>query len=251
MRFVARHIESRPVLALVAAVLVSVTGLAAAAGGGAALESPRIDQGNVKSLQSGARHFINNCMGCHSVEFSRYSRVAADLGLNEDDVVANFIFTTDAEGEPTKVGSLMTNNMTREYGEQAFGVQPPDLSLTARSLGKDWIYTFLKSFYLDPERASTGVNNTVSPGTAMPHILWNYQGWQTLDEDDHLTLAEPGTMSPDEYDDMVADITNFLGYVSDPIKETRHRIGTLVLLFLFGLLAVAWFLKKEYWKDVV
>lgn len=229
-------------------------GAAQAAGVGAALETPRIDQGNVRSLQAGARHFINNCMGCHSVEYSRYSRLAEDLELDEDDVIANFIFTTDADGEPTKVGSLMTNNMSTEYGAQAFGVKPPDLSLTARSRGKDWIYTFLKSFYLDPERAGTGTNNVVYPGTAMPHVLWNYQGWQTLEDvdgHDELVLTEPGALSADEYDTMIADITNFLGYVSDPIKETRHKIGLIVLLFLFGLLAVAWFLKKEYWKDVV
>ncbi len=225
------------------------------AGAGAALETPRIDQGNVRSLQSGARHFINNCMGCHSVEYSRYSRLAEDLQLDETDVEANFIFTTDADGEPTKIGSLMTNNMTKEYGATAFGVKPPDLSLTARSRGTDWIYTFLKTFYLDPDRAGTGVNNVVYPGTAMPHVLWKYQGWQELGEDSHgdaaLTLAEPGVMSPDEYDTMISDITNFLGYVADPIKETRHSMGVLVMLFLLVLLVGSWFLKKEYWKDVV
>jgi len=93
----------------------------------------------------------------------------------------------------------------------------------------------------------------------MPHVLWNYQGWQTLSEGDDghggtvktLELTEPGSLSADEYDTMIADITNFLGYVSDPIKETRHRMGFWVILFLFGLLAIAYFLKKEYWKDVV
>lgn len=240
-------------LALVTS-LFSSAAVHAAGGGGAALESPRIDQGNVRSLQSGARHFINNCMGCHSVEYSRYSRLAADLELSEEDVADNFIFTTDADGEPTKVGSLMTNNMSSDYGAQAFGVKPPDLSLTARSRGKDWIYTFLKSFYLDPDRVGTGSNNVVYPGTAMPHVLWNYQGWQALEEVDgqpKLSLVEAGSLSADEYDTMIADITNFLGYVSDPIKETRHRIGMLVMLFLIALLVVAYFLKKEYWKDVV
>ena len=136
----------------------------------------------------------------------------------------------------------------------------PILSLTARSRGTDWIYTFLKSYYVDPDRAGTGVNNLVYPGTAMPHILWQQQGWQTpvYGEEAHgatpivgLELSDPGTMSPEEYDDMIADITNFLAYMADPIKQTRHRVGIIVMLFLFGLLAVTYLLKKEYWKDVV
>ena len=116
-------------------------------------------------------------MGCHSAGYNRYSRVAQDLGLSEEDVERNLIFTTDENGEPTKIGALMENNMTVEYGKQAFGVMPPNLSLTARSRGEDWIYTMLKSYYLDPERAGTGVNNLVWPGTAMPHVLWHEQGW--------------------------------------------------------------------------
>lgn len=246
-------------IAAMAVLALLLPGSARAAGSSVPLESPRIDQGNIKSLQSGARHFINNCMGCHSVEYSRYSRLAEDLELDEQDVIDNFIFTTDAEGEATKVGATMVNNMSRDYGEQAFGIKPPDLSLTARSRGTDWIYSFLKAFYLDPDRTGTGTNNLVYPGTAMPHVLWQYQGWQGVEEGDDghggttqvLSLVEPGSLSPDEYEVMIADITNFLGYVSDPIKETRHRIGFWVLLFLVGLLVLAYFLKKEYWKDVV
>jgi len=257
----ARLLVGALVGAAVLALSLASFGTADAAGAGVALEEPRIDQGNEKSLQRGAAHFVNNCMGCHSAGYNRYSRVAADLGLSEEDVERNLIFTTDADGEPTKVGALMTNNMTREYGQQAFGVKPPDLSLTARSRGTDWIYSFLNTFYLDPDR-QTGVNNLVYPGTAMPHVLWNYQGFQVLEDGEseaegeahgapQLVLADAGSLSAEEYDDMTADITNFMAYMADPIKETRHRIGWLVMLFLLGLLVVAYFLKKEYWKNVV
>lgn len=230
-----------------------------AAGPTVALETPLIDQGDQKSLQRGARVFVNNCMGCHNASYSRYNRVAQDLGLSEEDVENNFIFTTDAAGEPTKVGSLMTNNMTTDYGKQVFGVVPPNLSLTARSRGVDWIYSFLKSYYVDPDITTTGVNNLVYPGTAMPHVLWQEQGWQTpvYGEEENgskpitdLELSEEGSLSPEQYADLAADITNFLAYVADPIKETRHRIGMIVMLFLFGLLAIAYLLKKEYWKDI-
>jgi len=245
---------------LLAATAILTAGDLRAAGSAIELESPRIDQGNKKSLQRGAQAFINNCMGCHSAGYHRYSRMAQDLGLSEEDVENNLIFTTDDAGEPTKVGALMTNNMTTDYGRQAFGVVPPNLSLTARSRGVDWIYTYMKSYYVDPSKTTTGVNNLVYPGTAMPHVLWQEQGWQTpvYGEESHgskpitgLELAEAGTMSPDEYADLIADITNFMAYVSDPIKETRHRVGIIVMLFLFGLLAIAYTLKKEYWKDVV
>ena len=276
-------------LALLGAALALLpSGESRAAGAAVELEHPRIDDDNEKSLQRGARAFVNYCMGCHNAAYQRYSRLAKDLGLSEEDVEKNLIFTTDESGEPTKVGALMTNAMTDEYGAQAFGVTPPNLSLTARSRGEDWIYTFLKTFYVDPERAGTGVNNLVYPGTAMPHVLWPLQGWQTLetseqaaeaaaevdalapgteetgadggssaDQGGHgaiapvLKLSEPGTLTPEQYDDLIADITNFLSYVSDPIRGERHTIGLFVMLFLFALLGVAWFLKREYWKDVV
>lgn len=231
-----------------------------AAGTAVQLESPRIDQGNEKSLQRGAQAFVNYCMGCHSAGYQRYSRLAQDAGLSEADVEDNLIFTTDDAGERSKVGNLMTNTMSIDYAKQVFGVVPPNLALTARSRGVDWIYTYLKSYYVDPDRVGTGVNNLVFPDTAMPHVLWNLQGWQTpvYGEESHgtrpitgLELVEAGTMTEDEYDDLIADITNFMAYMADPIKQTRHRMGIFVMLFLFILLFIAYKLKKEYWKDVI
>lgn len=241
------------------AALASISSTAFAAGAGVALDSPRIDTSNQKSLQRGAKAYINYCMGCHSADYQRYSRLAADLGLEEDDVLNNLIFTTDEAGERTKVGSLMTNNMTREYGRQSFGVAPPNLALTARSRGEDWIYSYLKSFYLDESRVGVGVNNKVYPNAAMPHVLWEQQGWQKPvyeGEGDakHFVGFEQvteGTMSTQEYDRLITDITAFMSYMADPIKQTRHRIGMFVMLFLLVLTVLAYFLKKEYWKDVV
>lgn len=229
-----------------------------AAGGGAELESPRIDQSNVKSLQRGAKVFVNYCMGCHTAGYQRYSRMARDLGLTEADVENNLIFTTDKEGAPTKVGSLMNNTMSEDYAKQAFGVVPPNLSLTARSRGLDWIYSYMRSFYNDPERG-VGVNNTVYPGAAMPHVLWELQGEQRpiyKDVDGHKVFdkfeqVSPGQLSPAEYDKLMGDLTNFMGYLSDPIKTTRHRVGAYVILFLLILLGLSVMLKREYWKDVI
>jgi len=243
---------------LTAALVFAVSNVKAA-GSAVALETPLIDQSNDKSLQRGAQAFINNCMGCHSAGYQRYSRMAQDLGLSEEDVSNNLIFTTDEAGEPTKVGALMTNTMSSEYGKQAFGVVPPNLALTTRSRGIDWVYTYLKSYYVDPSKTTTGVNNLVYPGTAMPHVLWDLQGWQkpiygegkNSSKIVGLELSEQGSLSPEAYDDLIADITNFMAYMADPIKETRHQVGIIVMLFLFGLLGIAYMLKKEYWKDVV
>jgi len=242
---------------VLSALLLLLVSNARAAGTSVHLETPIIDQGSKKSLQRGAKAFVNHCMGCHSMGYQRYSRMAEDLGLSKEDVEANLIFTTDAEGEPTKFGALMTSSMSAEYGKQAFGVAPPNLALTARSRGVDWIYTYLKSYYLDPSKTTTGVNNLVYPGTAMPHVLGDLQGWQVPVQEegsvviDSLKLETPGSLSPEEYDTMAADITNFMAYASDPIKATRHRVGMWVMLFLFVLLGLTYALKKEYWKDVV
>jgi len=254
--------KTRLVLALVFALVVAavfVGSPAHAASGGFELETPLIDTSNQKSLQRGAQAYVNYCMGCHTADYQRYSRLASDLGLSEDDVVTNLIFTTDKAGEIDKVGSLMANSMSEDYGRQAFGVVPPNLALTARSRGEDWIYTYLKTFYRDESRGGVGVNNLVYPGAAMPHVLWEQQGWQEPvyegeGADKKLTglkLATEGTLSPQEYDDLIRDITAFLSYMADPIKHTRHRIGMWVMLFLLLLTGLAYFLKKEYWKDVV
>lgn len=243
------------VMFALSAAMLPVSG-AMAAGGGATLESADVDIHNKSSLQRGAKYFVNYCMGCHSASFSRYNRVALDLGLTDDQVKDNLIFTR-TDGQPTKVGELMKNGMTSKYGEAAFGAAPPDLSLVGRSRGGDWIYSFLKAFYVDPSRP-LGVNNTVFENAGMPHVLWELQGWQEAEihDDGHghvtkeLKLVEKGTASPAEYDQIVRDITNFLVYVGEPAQLHRRSIGVWVLLFLAFFGIIAYFLKKEYWKDV-
>lgn len=243
------------IIMLVLSLLVPAIGQTAESS--VALESHRLNLGE-KSLQRGLKYFTNYCMGCHSAEYSRYNRVAADLNLTEQQMLDNIIFTRDAEGEQTKVGEKMMVAMTTEYGKETFGVAPPDLSLTARSRGADWIYTYLKSFYLDEARPM-GVNNTVFENVGMPHALWPLQGWQkgTYHQDaegnqvlDGLELATEGEMTPDEYDQVVTDITNFMVYLSEPAQAKRKSLGIKVMLFLFVFTGLAYLLKQEYWRDV-
>ncbi len=231
------------------------------ASGGMHLDKADIDLSNKASLQRGFKYFTNYCYGCHSLSLTRYSRIGEDLDIPKDILQSEVIFARDEKGEPVKVGNYMKTAMRKSYGDQAFGKAPPDLSVVARARGSDWIYTYLRSFYLDPSRPF-GVNNTAFDNVGMPHVLWELQGWQVLKKSEHehgegnhggpgkLELAVPGSVSPVEYDQVVRDITNFLTYMAEPVREKRLTTGIFVMLFLFVFFVAAYFLKKEYWKDV-
>jgi len=242
------------------AAIVVTSGLSAtaiAAGGGAALDHFTPERTD-RTLQRGARVFMNYCMGCHSADYHRYSHMARDIGLSESAVVENLVFTTDDAGEKTKVGALMANNMSSDYGKEAFGVVPPNLALVSRSRGVDWLYTYMRSFYLDESRPF-GANNTVFPQVGMPHVLADLQGWRkpiySIDSEGHEQLdgfqqVTAGTLTEDEYDAMITDLVSFLDYLGDPNREARHSLGIKVMLFLLIFLVLAVLLKKEYWKDI-
>lgn len=206
------------------------------------------------SLQRGAQAFVNYCLTCHSAEYMRYNRMR-DLGLTENQISENLIFTGQ------KVGELMTVAMKKKEAKQWFGVAPPDLSVIARSRGPDWLYTYLRTFYRDDSTA-TGWNNLLFDKAAMPHVLYQLQGEQRLNvkaEDDghggihevkELKLASPGVLSKAEYDAYVADLVNYLVYVGEPAATKRTQLGAFVMLFLFLMLGLTYALKKEYWRDI-
>ena len=242
---------TKKIVVFVAGMLVSLSALAA---GGGNLQQAGNDLGDQSSLQRGAALYMNYCSGCHSLKYVRYSRIASDLGLTEDQVQASLNFTGAKVGEQVHVA------MSAEDAQEWFGQVPPDLSLVSRVRGSDWIYTYLKSFYLDPDRP-LGWNNTLFPNASMPNPLWMMQGLQRaefgpLDEAtgerpvERLVIAEPGNAAPAEYDQAVRDITNFLEYVGEPAALKRHDLGVWVILFLAFFTFLAWLLKKEYWRDV-
>lgn len=206
---------------------------------------------NTASLQRGAKYFVNYCLGCHSAQYVRYNTLADDLQLTEDQLIENLMFTGEQPFDTMDIA------MRSEDAERWFGVAPPDLSLIARSRGTDYIYTFLKSFYVAPE-SSTGVDNAVLPGTSMPHVLWELQGLQRPEYEEHdgeeefagFELVEPGELTPSEYDRVVRDIVNFLDYIGEPMQRERVALGLRVIGFLLVLLLLAFLLKKEIWKDV-
>jgi ubiquinol-cytochrome c reductase cytochrome c1 subunit len=241
----------------VALLLAAAPMLGQAAGEGPHLDEANIDLGDKASLQRGAKYFANYCLSCHSAKFQRYNRLAKDLDLTEEEVIGNLIFDPDK-----KIGDTMTVSMTPEQGKAWFGNPPPDLSVLIRARGVDYIYSYLRGFYLD-EKRPFGVNNRVFPDVAMPHVLWELQGLQKavykIEKDaagndveklEGLEPATQGLLSKEEYDQVARDLTAFLSYVGEPIQMERKRLGVWVLLFIAVFFVLAYLLKKEYWKDV-
>ncbi len=238
---------------LVAATLWSVASLAA--GPTVPLDEAKVDLHDKASLQRGAQLFMNYCLGCHSMEYQRYNRTFNDLGIPEDLGEANLQFT----GE--KVGDLITNAMPTEAAGAWFGTAAPDLTLVARVRGADWIYTYLRSFYVDESRPF-GVNNTVFPNVGMPHVLQELQGVPRKTTEQRMIDGEmqdvyvgiktdgSGMLSESEYDQAMLDLTNFLVYTGEPMLLEQRSLGWKVFGFLLVFTILAWLLKREFFRDV-
>jgi ubiquinol-cytochrome c reductase cytochrome c1 subunit len=215
---------------------------------------------DLSSLQNGAKLFVNYCLNCHSASFMRFNRLK-DIGLSEQQIKDNLLFTTD------KVGDTMRVAIDPKQAAQWFGANPPDLTLVARSrsghggTGADYLYTYLRTYYRD-ETKPTGWNNLAFPNVGMPNVLWELQGerrpvYDTVEEHGHEThvfkgweQVKPGTMTPLQYDQAVGDLVNYLQWMAEPAQNSRVRIGVWVLIFLAFFSFIAWRLNAAYWKDV-
>jgi ubiquinol-cytochrome c reductase cytochrome c1 subunit len=219
--------------------------------GGLALEPAQNEVTDTASLQRGAKYVVNYCLGCHSAQYVRYNRVGADLGLTEDELVKNLMFTGERPFD------TMDSSLREADAVRWFGVAPPDLSLIARSRGTDYIYNFLRGFYAD-DSTLTGANNLWLNNTAMPHVLWQLQGIRRPVPGDeaapggaaHLETVRAGDLSEVEFNDVVRDIVNFLDYIAEPMQVERQALGIRVIGFLLLFLVLSYMLKREIWKDV-
>ena len=235
------------------AVLSLLPVFAAASGGGdEGLDPVDINLADKASLQRGAKTFVNYCLSCHSAAYMRYERMGTDLGINEQLLRKNLMLATE------KPGDTMTVTMSEDGAKKYFGVVPPDLSLTARSKGPNWIYTYLRSFYWD-NSSPTGWNNTLFPNVAMPHVLYRLQGYREAEFEGAANGVQhfvgfvektPGQMSNEEYDAAMRDLTNFMVYLAEPAKLVRYKIGVWVMIFMGVLVFLTYATKKEYWRDV-
>lgn len=221
------------------------------AAGGMDLDSADIDLSDKASLENGAHLYVQYCLGCHSAKYIRYLNLADDFDIDEEEILSKV--APEGAGIYDKMLTAMNGHDSKKW----FGTQPPDLSLIARSRGEDWLYSYLKGFYVDPKKP-LGVNNAIFPDVGMPNPLWKLQGVQTavFEEVDgqqvitELVLEKEGMMSEDEFDDAVNDIVNFLVYAGEPAQLERIDMGKYVLFFIFVFGILAYLLKKEYWKDV-
>jgi ubiquinol-cytochrome c reductase cytochrome c1 subunit len=216
------------------------------------LEPANNDVGDVHSLQRGARNFMNYCSGCHAAKYVRFSSIADGLELTEDHLIEYLMFNAE------KMFETIETSMHADDAERWMGRVPPDLSLMARARTTDYIFNFLKGFYLDPD-SPTGVDNLILAGTSMPHALWDLQGFQSavyVENEHGVTVFghfEPvtnGSMSPEEFDSFVRDTVNFLEYISEPVRSKRRILGFWVLAYLAIFWVFASLLKKQVWKDV-
>jgi ubiquinol-cytochrome c reductase cytochrome c1 subunit len=248
-------------LALVMGLGVGVTtGTFAAAEGGPTWDKAPNNLNDLSSMQNGAKLFVNYCLNCHSAAFMRYNRLR-DIGLSEQQIKDNLLFSTDKVGETMK--AAIDPNQAKDW----FGANPPDLTLIARSrsghggTGADYLYTYMRTFYPDPTRP-TGWNNLVFPNVGMPHVLWQLQGEREpvfAEENVHGQPAQvfkgwkqvtPGSMTPQEYDQAVGDLVGYLQWMAEPAQNSRVRVGVWVLLFLVVFTFFAWRLNAAFWRNI-
>jgi len=249
----------KKIIALIIFCTFPVAGMSSSGG---TLYRADVNLENKASLQRGAKMFVNYCMGCHSAAFMRYNRIGKDLGLTDDMLTDNLIFTADfsktPDGVKDKVGSLMKIAMQPDDAKKWFGTAVPDLSVIARARGADWLTSYFKTFYVDDKGK---MNNAQFPSVAMPHVLWELEGLKTgkteeVEEHGHIvekwkfTKLTDGKLSAAEYDKTVADLVNFLVYLGEPAQQQRKFVGILVIMFLLVLFVAAYAMKKDYWKDI-
>lgn len=225
--------------------------LSSFASGGVKLQSVDIDLEDFASIQKGAKHYVQYCLGCHSAKYMRYKRIAMDLEIDED------IVLTEIAPEGANIYDPMLTAMNEHDSKKWFGTNPPDLSLISRVRGPDWLYTYLKGFYTDKSKPF-GSNNTVFKDVGMPNMLWKLQGEQIAvmekshseDVISYLKIKTEGSLSRQQFDQFVTELVNFLVYVGEPVQLERQRLGKYVLFYLLMFCVIAYLLKKEYWKNI-
>ena len=265
----------------------AATGVAHAAGAQVQLDRwPQARGKDLAALQNGARIFANYCMGCHSANLMRWNRLNA-IGLDDRQIRDFLIFGEQKVGDTMSI-AMRPADAKLWFGKVPPDMSVIVRARTSFDYkGTDYLYTLLRGYYRD-NASPTGWNNVVYPNIGMPHILWQLQGPReatierahhetggkglvrevaVYDADGFATVSTAPVQSPAaegvsysfkaadpaaarQYDSDIADLVAFLSFMTDPSATTRVRIGVWVLLFLAFFTAIAWWLNREYWKDV-
>lgn len=202
------------------------------------LEQPQILRSDTASILRGAKAFKGRCLSCHALQYAGYAPLIKAAGITSAD-------------------------MPQHLADAWQGHPPPDLSLVARVRGNAWVYTYLHSFYKDPNNHK-GYNNLLMPNTSMPAILSDLSGVYVLNSKPeqvygvqhlkpwfaYLEQESSGSLSPELYSYYVLDLVTFLDYVAEPYRHEREHIGWKVLSFLFVFALIARLLYKSYWQEV-
>ena len=272
---------------LIAWLCMFVSGGVYAAGAQVHLDEwPEARSKQLAALQNGARIFVNYCMGCHSAKLMRWNRLDA-IGL-DDRQIREFLIFGDQKVGDTMTIAMRPADAKLWFGKTPPDLSVIARARTSFEYkGTDYLYTLLRGYYRDAG-SPTGWNNVVYPNIGMPHILWQRQGpRQATIEKVHEDVGGEGmvrevsgydaagnatvTRTPlkghaaegmsyifkpadpelaRQFDSDVADLVGYLVFMTDPSATTRVRIGVWVLLFLGLFTVIAWWLNREYWKDV-
>jgi ubiquinol-cytochrome c reductase cytochrome c1 subunit len=288
-RFVAR-VLARTAPALAAAAIVAAPVAAHAAGSGFPLDHfPKEKLTEQAALQNGAKLFVNYCLGCHSANLMRYNRLQ-DIGLTDAQIRDNLMFTATKVGDPMRIAMAPNDAkewfgaLPPDLSLSARARSSHDGS------GSDWLYTYLRTYYRDATRAtgwnnavfpnvgmphvlyemqgSRGVTieetkKVEGQGFVKTVITFDGATGERTEKSEKIVGGHPhegsvvrlgpavgGKMSQAQYDEQIADLVAFLTYVADPSAKTRMRLGVWVLFFLSIFTVLAWWLNREYWKDI-
>ena len=208
------------------------------------------------ALRRGFQVYKEVCAACHGMKYLFFRNLSQaggpEFSAAEVKAIAAEYIVQDG---PDDVGDMFeraglprdrfiepfpNKNAARAANSGAF---PPDLSLIvkARAGGADYIHALLTGYEDTPDGMEMGVgfhyNPYMSGGKiAMPPPLI-----------DGLVDYADGTPATPEQ--MSLDVTHFLSWAAEPELEARHRIGFMVMIYLFIFAGLMYLSMRKIWSN--
>lgn len=240
------------------------------------------------SLQRGAALFVNHCMGCHGASFLRYNKLE-ELGISEALLKENFMFSATKVGERMLTSmspvsgrqwfgaappdlSLVARSRGEDWlytylrGFYRDNTRPTGWNNVAfPNVGMPHVlyqYQGGRELTIEEEKPVLDEKTQKVIGGEKVLTVFDENGEKTVKTEklaeapahashhQHFTVKSAGSRSAIEYDQMSADLVNFLSWAGEPAQTKRFRTGVWVLAYLVVLFALAYALKRAFWKDV-